>query len=55
MIEPDSVANLKEVIADCIASEEGVLTSLRDEFRPLRGAARRTQPRYDINIARGDR
>jgi hypothetical protein len=51
MIEPDSVANLKEAIADCIASDEGVLTSLRDEIRPLRSATRKIQPRATTSIS----
>jgi hypothetical protein len=51
MIEPNSVANLKEAIADCIRSDEGVLTSLRDEIRPLRTATRRIQPRATTSIS----
>ena len=30
MIEPESVANLKEAIADCIRLDHAVLASLRD-------------------------
>jgi hypothetical protein len=51
MIEPDSVANLKDAIADCIHSDEGVLTSLRDEIRPLRSTTRPIQPRATTSIS----
>ena len=51
MIEPDSVANLKEAIADCIRLDEGVLTSLREEIRPLKAKTRRIQPRATTSIS----
>jgi len=51
MIEPDSVANLKEAIADCLRLDERVLTTLRDEIRPLRAGTRRIQPRATTSIS----
>jgi hypothetical protein len=51
MIEPESVANLKAAIADCIRADESVLTSLREEIRPLRAATRRIQPRATTSIS----
>src|SRR5262245_35671228 len=51
MIEPDSVANLKEAIADCIRSDRGVLESLRQEIHSLKSATRRIQPRATTSIS----
>ena len=45
MIEPNSVANLKDAISECIRLDERVLTTLRGEIRPLKSATRRIQPR----------
>jgi hypothetical protein len=51
MIEPDSVANLKEAIADCIRLDERILTTLRDEIRPLKTGTRRIQSRATTSIS----
>ncbi|MEX0827622.1 MAG: hypothetical protein WD005_01590 [Haliea sp.] len=41
MIDPASQAQLKEAIADCIGTDQGVLDALREEIRPLKSATRR--------------
>ena len=51
MIEPDSVANLKEAISECIRLDECVLTTLRDEIRPLKASTRHIQPRATTSIS----
>lgn len=51
MIEPGSVANLKEAIAECIRLDERVLTTLRNEIRPLKAVTRRIQPRATTSIS----
>jgi hypothetical protein len=51
MIEPDSVANLKQAIADCIRLDERVLSTLREEIRPLKAGTRRIQPRATTSIS----
>lgn len=51
MIEPDSVANLKEAITDCIRLDERILTTLRDEIRPLKTGTRRIQSRATTSIS----
>lgn len=51
MIDPSSQVQLREVIADCICSDQGVLNALRDEIRPLRSATRRIQPRATTSIS----
>lgn len=45
MIDPASQAQLKEAIADCIGTDQGVLDALREEIRPLKSATRRIRPR----------
>jgi len=51
MIDPASQAQLKEAIADCIGSDQGMLDALREEIRPLRSATRRIQPRATTSIS----
>lgn len=51
MIDPASQAQLKEAIADCIGTDQGVLDALREEIRPLRSATRRIQPRTTTSIS----
>lgn len=51
MIEPDSVANLKEAIADCIRLDRRVLNTLRDEIRSLKAGTRQIQPRATTSIS----
>lgn len=51
MIDPETQAQLKAAIADCIDADKGVLQALREEIRPLRGATRRIQPRTTTSIS----
>lgn len=51
MIDPASQAQLKEAIADCIGTDQGILDELRTEIRPLKGATRRIQPRATTSIS----
>jgi len=51
MIDPATQAQLKEAIADCIGTDQGVLDALREEIRPLRNATRRIQPRTTTSIS----
>lgn len=51
MIDPASQAQLKEAIADCIGTDQGVLDALREEIRPLKRATRRIQPRATTSIS----
>ena len=51
MIDPATQAQLKEAIADCIATDQGILDRLRQEIRPLRGSTRRIQPRSTTSIS----
>lgn len=51
MIDPDSQAQLREAIADCIGSDQWVLDALREEIRPLKSATHRIQPRTTTSIS----
>jgi hypothetical protein len=51
MIDPATQIQLKEAIADCIGTDQGVLDALRDEIRHLRKAMRRIQPRATTSIS----
>ena len=51
MIDPSTQAQLKEAIADCIDTDQGILDKLREEIRPLRGSTRRIQPRATTSIS----
>ncbi|TXF11862.1 hypothetical protein [Pelomicrobium methylotrophicum] len=51
MIDPASQAQLKEAIADCIGTDQGVLDALREEIRPLKSATRSIQPRATTSIS----
>lgn len=51
MIDPASQAQLKEAIADCIGSDQGVLDTLRVEICPLKNSTRRIQPRATTSIS----
>lgn len=51
MIDPASQAQLREAIADCISSDQGILDALRGEIRPLKSATRRIQPRATTSIS----
>jgi len=51
MIDPASQAQLRDAIADCISSDQGVLDALREEIRPLKSATRRIQPRAMTSVS----
>ncbi len=51
MIDPASQAQLKEAIADCISTDQGVLDALREEIHPLKVITRRIQPRATTSIS----
>jgi hypothetical protein len=51
MIDPSSQAHLKEAIADCIGTDQGILDELRAEVRPLKSSTRRIQPRATTSIS----
>ncbi len=51
MIDPATQVQLKEAIADCIGTDQGVLDGLRGEIRPLKGATRRIQARATTSIS----
>ena len=51
MIDPSTQSQLKEAIADCIGTDQGILDQLREEIRPLRGSTRRIQPRATTSIS----
>ena len=36
MIDPATQVQLKDAIADCIDTDQGILNKLREEIRPLR-------------------
>ena len=45
MIISSNQDQLKEAITDCINADRSILTSPRDEIRPLKSATHRIQPR----------
>ena len=51
MIDPATQAQLKEAIADCIGTDQGILDKLREEIRPLRRSMRRIQARATTSIS----
>ncbi|MDE0156828.1 MAG: hypothetical protein OXS28_14680 [Gammaproteobacteria bacterium] len=51
MIDPATQAQLKDAIADCIDTDQGILDKLREEIRPLRNTSRRIQPRETTSIS----
>jgi hypothetical protein len=51
MFDPASQAQLKQAIADCLVSDQGILQELRDEIRPLRQQTKRIQPRATTSIS----
>jgi hypothetical protein len=51
LIDPATHDQLKTAISECIGSDQRILTSLRDEIRPLKNAARRIQPRATTSIS----
>ena len=51
MIDPTTQAQLKEAIADCINTDQGILDALRVEIQPLKSATRQIQPRATTSIS----
>lgn len=51
MIDPDSQAQLKEAVAECINGDQAVLEEIRQEIRLLKSATRRIQPRTTTSIS----
>jgi len=51
MIDPTTQDQIKEAIADCIATDQGLLDALREEIRPLKSMTRRIQPRTTTSIS----
>ena len=51
MIDPATQAKLKNAIADCIDTDQGILDKLRVEIRPLRELTRTIQPRTTTSIS----
>ena len=51
MIDSATQAQLKDAIADCIDTDQGILNKLREEIRPLRNTSRRIQPRETTSIS----
>ena len=51
MIDPATQNQLKEAIVDCIAADQGLLDTLRQEIRPLKSMTRRIQPRTTTSIS----
>jgi len=51
MFEPSAQAQLKQVIAECIDGDKGILDALREEIRPLKVQTKRIQPRVTTSIS----
>jgi hypothetical protein len=51
MLDPKSQADLRNAIADCITSDQGILDTLRQEISILKPATRRIQPRSTTSIS----
>ncbi len=51
MIDPESHAELKHQITECLLNDRVLLDQLRQEIRPLRGQVRRIQPRSTTAIS----
>jgi len=47
VIDPATQTQLKEAIAQCINTDQGVLDTLREEIRPLLNKMRRCNKRLD--------
>lgn len=48
MIDPSDLTNLKQVIGDCIATDQRMLDALRKEIKPLKNGTRIISPRGDF-------
>ena len=51
MIDPPTMSQLKDAVADCIHTDRGILDKLREEIRPLRGSTREIRPRTTTSIS----
>ena len=51
MIDPPTMSQLKDAVADCIGTDRGILDELREEIRPLRGSTREIRPRTTTSIS----
>lgn len=51
MIDPSSQRQLKDAIADCISSDQGILDNLREEIRPLGRSTHQIRPRSTTSIS----
>ncbi|MBI3527206.1 MAG: hypothetical protein HY067_04485 [Betaproteobacteria bacterium] len=51
MFEPSTQTQLKQAIAECIHSDQGILDALREEIRPLKQQTKRIQPRATTSIS----
>ncbi len=51
MIDPESQGRLRSEIEERMLADRGVLDSLRDEIRPIKGDVRRIQPRSTTSIS----
>lgn len=51
MIDPTTQSQLKDAIAECIDTDQGMLDALRVEIRPLKSVTRRIQQRSTTSIS----
>ena len=51
MIDPPTMSQLKDAVADCIDTDRGILDKLREEIRPLRGSTREIRPRTTTSLS----
>ena len=51
MIDPPTMSQLKDAVADCIDTDRGILDKLREEIGPLRGSTREIRPRTTTSIS----
>ncbi|MDE0175060.1 MAG: hypothetical protein OYH76_09680 [Defluviicoccus sp.] len=51
MIDPPTMSQLKDAVADCIDTDRSILDKLREEIRPLRGSTREIRPRTTTSIS----
>jgi len=51
MLDPETIKDLKDAIADCVGADHDVLDLLRAEIRTLKNASRRIQPRATTSIS----
>ncbi|TIP12186.1 MAG: DNA double-strand break repair nuclease NurA [Mesorhizobium sp.] len=51
MLDPASQRELRDAIAECISADNSILSSLREEIRPLKSSVKRIQPRSTTSIS----